>query len=276
MKVVKKMNDFSLKNIFKIVHFNLKLNKKSIIIWSTVIFFVMFLYMILFASMQDMVSVEIKNMPENILKFMGMNNLSDVSNYTSYFGMIFGIILIIISIFSAIFSSNLIYKEEKTKSIEFLNSLYINRNEIFFGKVITALISVFIVLFFGIASSIICGYINGGETFNLIDLLNIARISSTTVFVFLGIAFLLSGITTKISTPLITSIFALSSYLIGYLGQLLNKDVLYYFSPFILFNAKNALNMEPKTIICLIFYLFLIVICIFIGSIFYKKRDFNI
>jgi putative exporter of polyketide antibiotics len=73
-----------------------------------------------------------------------------------------------------------------------------------------------------------------------------------------------------------SSFSVLFLYVIGYLGTLLDKDWIMYFSPFQLFNSNNALDLPNSSIVGLIVYLILGLIFILVGKYMYKKRDFEI
>ena len=64
--------------------------------------------------------------------------------------------------------------------------------------------------------------------------------------------------------------------MIGYLGTLLEKKWLTYFSPFESLSPSNALVMSKSTILILFVYFVIIIIFIIAGIKFYKKRDFYI
>lgn len=270
------MNKMSIRSIINVTKFNLKVNKNNIIGWFIAIFSIMFLYMILFPYIKDIGAAKMEMLPEDMLKLFGLNSLSDMYNFINYFGMIFTMILVAISIYSATFSAKLICKEEYNKSIEFLNSLNINRSEIYYSKVLTAFISVTIVLFGALSSSLIAGLINGGPTFILTDFITIVKISSISVYIYLAISFLISGITSKINVSSTSSIVVLASYMIGYLGVLLEKKWIMYFSPFETLSSNNVLNISSNTIYVLLIYFVIIIASILLGNKFYKRRDLNI
>ena len=234
--------------------------------------------MILFPSVKEMGQMKLDAMPEELLEFMGMSNMADLNNFITYYGMIYNIILIAISIFAVTFSSNLIYKEEKNKTIEYLNSLKVNRHEIYISKVLTATIAILIVVILGFIAAIICGLINGGSTFDLMKVTQIMKITSITPFVFMGITFLVNGITTRVSTPGVTSGIVLISYMLGYLSTLLKEkaEFLKYFSPFEVFSPTAAEELSNKNILQIFIYILLTILFIYIGKKFYEKRDLNI
>jgi len=273
MKAVILMNK---RNVINVVKFNLKVNKNNIIGWFIAITLIMFVYMIFFPTIKDIGIAKMELMPEEMLKFVGLTSISDMNNFTYYFGMIFNIVLIAISIFAATFSAKLICKEENTKSIEFLNALHISRKEIYIAKLITAFIAITTVLIGVIVSTLISGFIIGGSTFVLSDFMKIIKISSFSAYIFMALSFLISGITSKINVASISSIAVLFCYMIGYLGTLLEKKWLTYFSPFESLSPNNALAMSSSTIITLLIYFVVMVLFIITGIKFYKKRDFYI
>ncbi len=263
-------------NILKLCKFNLFTNRKVIIGWSVAITALMTLYMILFPSIQDMAQLKMEAMPQELLQFVGMEDMSDMANYTTYYGMIYGIILIAVSIFSATFAAGLIVKEEKTKTIEFLNALAVSRGEIYISKYLTATIGVGIVLACAVISTIICGWINGGETFVLWNIITSSKTTSFTALFFGGIALCLAAVSPKLGSGAMVSIVVIISYMLGYLGELLgsNAEILLYFSPFISFSVENSIEMSSKFFATLGVYLLLYIVAFISGYYSYQNRDF--
>ncbi len=272
------MKKIDTKNIFMLCRFNVLITKKSIIGWSIAIFSFMTLYMILFPSIQDLAQAKFDAMPQELMQFFGMANMSIMSNYVTYFGMIFNLILIAVAIFAATFSARLITKEEKTKSIEFLNSLAVSRLEIYISKYVTSLIAVIIVLIGAILSAIVCGFIGGGESFILADIIAAAKISSFSAFLFGAIGLMFAGISTKIGSGSVTAAVVLASYMLGYLGELLGEkaDWLMYFSPFVMLNVQEVLAFSDKTMVILIVYIIIYIAALIVGGKVYCRRDLEL
>lgn len=135
--------------------FQLKYFVKTIVVWSAVLFGIMSMYMAFFSTMQEMAQVKFEMLPKEYLQLMGVEDISQMGNYVTFFGMIFNILIIIMSIYAVTFSMNLILKEEKNKTIEYLYALSVTRKEIYFSKVLVALCAVFfVVLSVGIAGII--------------------------------------------------------------------------------------------------------------------------
>ena len=272
------MKRFCIKNAGHLTLFSLKVHRKAIIGWSIAIFLIMFLYMILFSSMQEMAQIKMSAMPKELLQFVGMESFNDMGNYVSYYGMIFGIILIAIAIFAATYSASLITKEEKTKSIEFLSTLSVSRIEIYVANYLSSMIAIAITLYVAIIPTIICGFIQGGETFVLADIIQSAKIASFVPLLFGGISLGLAGASSKIASGTTCSMIVLGSYMLGYLGTLLEQDgeVFTYLSPFITLSVKNSIELNDKTVMILIVYAILYCISLIIGAWIYNKRDLKV
>lgn len=272
------MHDFSIKSILRLTSFELRTNRKQIIGWFIAIFAIMFLYMILFPSVKDMAQIKMDSMPQGVLELFGMEDLTSMSNYISYFGMIFGIVLIAISFFSVTFSANLLGREEKTKTIEFLYSLEVSRTEIYMAKLFTAFVSNLLLICAVVIATTICGVISGGETFDLMNLFQIIKITSFTVFFFMSVGLFIAASSNKLGSPATGSMVVIASYLLGYLGTLLNESAawLKLLSPFEQFSPTKALAFKTDMLITLGIYFILFIAFLVAGLIMYRRRDFNV
>ena len=272
------MNNFSVSSATKLAWFCIKTNRKQIIGWCIAIFSIMFLYMILFPWVKDMAQIKLDAMPKELLQLVGMDDFSNMSNYITYFGMIFNIILIAISIFAASFSASLIAKEEKSKTIEFLYALEVDRYEIYVSKLIAAFVAILAVVCSGVISAGISGAINGGSTFVVWDFIQIVKVSSFTPFFFMTLSLMVAGISTKIGAPMVGNMAVLVCYVLGFLSKLLgnNAQWLSKLSPFEMFTPENAVALEKQTLVAIVIYFTISVCFVILGGIIYKRRDFNI
>lgn len=272
------MSKFSLKNVFKITRFDLRTSRKNLIGWIVALFAIMFLYMILFNSIQDIGRVEMEMMPMELLELMGMEHMSDMSSFVTYFGMIYGIMLIAISVFSSSYTAGLLYKEEKERTIEFLYSLEVSRSEIYISKALTGFIGTILVLISSIASTIICGYINGGETFHLGDTLKLGVLSGFIPIIFWAFGLLFASLTAKFRTSMAGSMLVFFTYILGYLSSLLGDKAteLAYISPFEMFRPRLMLDLGQREYISFLIYFLVIIACVICGRMIYNRRDFHV
>ncbi len=270
------MRNINLKNITQLTVFQIKTNKKQIIGWSISIFSIMFLYMILFPSVQDMAQIKMDAMPEELMQFMGMDDFSDMSNYMTYFAMIYNMILIAISIFATVLGAGIIAKEEKNKTIEFLYSLEVSRIEMYISKFLTAYVGVIVVIMCATISTIICGVINGGETFDLMMVITMVKGSGVIPFVFLGVGTMIAGITSKVSGGSAGSVIVILCYVLGFLSTMVSDNLSWfkYLSPFEVLSPEVAAEMTGEVMAAMCGYCAVMVVFVVVGGYVYHKRDF--
>lgn len=272
------MRRFSFDSVIKLTGFELRNSRRHIFGWMFALFAIGVLYMILFPSVQDMAKMKIDAMPKEMLQLFDMDNIADMSNYSVYFGIVFNLFIIAISIFAATFSANLIYREEKAKTVEFLYALETSRTEIYVAKLLTALIGCVSVLLSLMVATLICGAINGGKTFVASEIVQIVAVTGLNAFFFMALALFLAGLTTRIGVATVGSLAVVVCYMLGYLSKLLETKArwLEAFGPFELFAPTKALAFSDKTALAFGIYLALGVALAVFGALAYNRRDFNI
>jgi len=125
----------------------IKRNRKSLIIWSIIIFGFTILVLSLFPYMKDLnkeMSVMMDKMPEALSKTLGLNSLtfnSILGMYNTYYGIY---IIVLLSIYASSTGATIFSKEERNKSAEFLLTKPISRNTIFLSKILALFTLVFI------------------------------------------------------------------------------------------------------------------------------------
>lgn len=123
----------------------LKVNLKSFIIWTSILI-IMFLVVFLvypFMITDDTVNSldeMMKVFPPELLKTFNM----DITSINTAYGWLksegFMFVLIAVGVYSSIMGSNILYKEEKDKTIEYLSFLPIKRSSILTNKIIVSII----------------------------------------------------------------------------------------------------------------------------------------
>lgn len=258
--------------------FQLRLHAKTILLWAIALFGFMALYMMFFSTMQELAQVKLEFIPEAYLQLMGIHDLFATSNYNSYYAMILHILLIVISLFAITFGMNLLLKEEKNKTIEFLYSLEVTRSQIFCSKVLLAFLAVFAVMAATSFGGILLGFIVGDQSFQLNALFPKIIKGAMIPFLYLSIGFLAVGVSSKHSTPTLGCAFLLTTYLLGYLGNLLASKAqwLCYFSPFEFLSPSKTLQWNEESILICLLYAVLFLLALLIGWKRYQKRDFQL
>lgn len=224
----------------------LKVSFKSFIIWLSILLAMFLLVYLMYPAIIREGNIEqmnemIKMFPEDILKAFNM----DISEIDSAFGWLksegFVFVLLIIGCYSGILGSNILLKEESDKTIEYLNSLPIKRNNIIINKVLSGLIYIIsMVVLIGIFNYI--GLQLSGEfDKKQYILLSITPIFSSLVIFF--ICMFLSTFTHKTKKMLGLS---LGIVLISYVLQILSSmsqttEFLKYLSVFTLADIRNVI-----------------------------------
>lgn len=236
----------------------LKVNFKSFIIWNIILLSIFLLVYLMYPSIVssnniDMINELMKVFPEEVLIAFNM----DISSMDSAFGWLksegFVFVLLIIGCYAGILGSNILLKEESDKTIEYLNSLPIKRNDIVKTKAITGLIYIILmVVIIGIFNYM--GLILSGD-FDKKQylLLSITPIFSSTVIYFLCL--FLSTFTHKTKKMLGLSLaIVMISYILQTLSAMSESvEFLKYFSVFTLADIRNViLNISINPIMIII------------------------
>ncbi|NMD38365.1 MAG: ABC transporter permease subunit [Christensenellaceae bacterium] len=266
----------SIKNIGRIFAFDLKNKFKYICLWCVAAAAVMFLYMILFPSVSAMVGLKLNIVPKAMLKLFGMDENMMFNNFVQYFGMVYRIVIIALSMFASSFTAGLLYREESTKTIEFLNALPVSRSEIYFAKGLLGLFANLLLIFVAILFSALAGFINGGKTFVFESFIDMAVKMSFIPIFYWALAWGFAGITAKLNASSIVNTIMGIAYILGYIGVLLENKNFSYISPFELLSPQNVTNLNSSIIIGFLIYAAVGISCIFAGLAVYNKRDFEI
>lgn len=256
----------------------LKVNFKSFIIWTLVLIGIFAVVYLIYPSIMsndnmEMLNEMLKVFPEEVLKAFNM----DISGIDNAFGWLksegFVFVLLITGIYSGILGSNILLKEESEKTIEYLNSLPVTRNDIVLKKVLVGLMYiVLMVLCVGVFNYIGLS-ISGDFDKKLYMLLSVAPIfSSTAIF---GVCLFLSSFAHKTKNTLgISLAIVFISYFLNIASEMSDSvEFLKYVSFFTLADIRNVIiNISINPLIVFI-SLLLTSIFIFLTLVVYNRKD---
>ena len=236
----------------------LKINLKSFLIWSLCLVLLYGFVYLIYPSINNsesgkMIDEMIKMFPKEMLIAFNM----DIASMNTAFGWLktegFVFTLLIIGCYSAIIGSNILLKEENDRTIEYLNSLPITRNNIVMSKILTGLIYILsMILLLGIFNYIGLTISGSFDTKQYI-LLSITPIFPSIVIYF--ICMFLSTFTHKTKKMLGISLgIVLVSYVLNTISALgETTEFLKYFSIFSLADIRNVIiNVEINPIMMII------------------------
>lgn len=256
----------------------MKLNLKSFLIWTIILLGIFLLVYLMYPSIiasnsNQMITEMLKMFPKEMLIAFNM----DISSMDTAYGWLksegFVLILLIVGCYSAILGSNILLKEENDKTIEYLNSLPIKRNNIVISKIVSGLIYILLMIItLGIFNFI--GLSLSGE-FNQKQfiLLSITPIFPSLVIYF-GSVFI-STFTHKTKNMLGLSLgIVLLSYILQVLSEISTKtEFLKYISVFTLSDIRNVIiNIEINLLMVILTIIFSIILLI-LTILHYNKKE---
>lgn len=257
----------------------LRASIKSIAIWCGVFTVLIFMYMSEFsayANNEEMLAV-LDGMPEAMLEAFQMNSFN-LTTLTGFFGILFTYFILMLSIHAILKGNSIISKEERDRTVEFTLVLPIKRSKVVISKLIAVIINCIIIdaFLYGLILFSIQPYLPEQNFLEFLLLLFISTFIMQMLFLSLGIMFGCALKQYKKSGYLGISII-LISYVLSIVSGLSDKlEFLKHITPFKFFDTaviKNEMALDWKYI--LISFM-IIVICLTIGLITYKKRDLYI
>jgi len=256
----------------------LKINLKSFIIWTIILIAIFLIVFLIYPSIINSDNIKmlddmVKIFPEEMLKAFNM----DIASIDSAYGWLktegFVFVLLITGCYSAMLGSNILLKEENDKTIEYLNSLPIKRNDIIFSKIMTGVIYIILMILIMSLFNFI-GLSLSGE----FDIKQYLLLSITPIFPSLVLFFTCLFISTFTHKTKKTIGISLGITLISYILQILSTmsdttEFLKYFSIFTLADIRNViLNISINPVIVII-SIVLSIIFLILTVINYNKKE---
>lgn len=258
----------------------MKAHRKSLILWciGSLLMIVggMGKFTAAAASGQSMNEL-VEQMPKAVLTILGLGTL-DLSTVIGFYGTIFYYIVIMGAIHAAILGANIISKEERDKTSEFLMVKPVSRNKIITSKLSAAFANILIFNVVSLIFSIVSvEQYGGGEnlTGNILTMMA-GMLVLQVMFLLIGTGIASISKNPKAAASLSTGII-LAVFIIDRCIELSeNLDVLKYFTPFKYFEAKSVIEGKGFDIVFIILSAVIILSMLYVTYTFYKKRDLNI
>lgn len=129
-----------------IIKLELKNNIKNLIIWIVSLSIIITALLLFFPSMKTesmkvLVDAKLEGINPLLLESLGLTEMVDFTIITNYFGYVLQFIVIAIYIYITQNSYNLLIKEEKDGTIEYIYSKPIKRSTLFWNKVVFVILS---------------------------------------------------------------------------------------------------------------------------------------
>jgi len=255
----------------------LKAHMKPLIIWTIGMFFMIVGGMAkyaTFAASGQSINELLAGIPDTIKAILGFGNF-DLSKASGFYGMLYLYLVVMATIHSSMLGANIISKEERDKTAEFLMSKPVSRYKVITFKLFAALFNILIIniatLVFSLA---IMGTYSNGEsiTFEILTLMA-GMLILQIMFLFIGTGIAAASKNPAGSASIATTIL-LSSYILSVIIDInSNLKILKYITPFKYFDAQVLIKGNGLDPVFVILSLAIIGVLVYITYVSYKKRD---
>ncbi|WP_026573766.1 ABC transporter permease subunit [Bacillus sp. UNC438CL73TsuS30] len=259
----------------------MKANRKSLIIWCFGILFMVVAGMGKYegysSSSGQSINELMASMPKSLQAMMGVGEL-DFSTPIGFYGMLFAYLLLMAAIHALMIGANIIAKEERDKTTEFLMAKPISRSRIITVKLLAALVNVVIFNLVTLVLSVamVSKFNKAGDPLDVIYTLMAGMFMLQLIFVLLGST--MSAVLKKpkraasIGTAILLILYLLSIFI-----DLNHKlDGLKYLTPFKYYEAKKVMSDAALDPVYLSVSIAAVAVLAAITYVFYQKRDLNV
>lgn len=258
----------------------MKAHRKSLVLWSIGMLFMIIAGMgkySTYAESGQSITDLMAKMPKTLKAILGFGDL-DVTKASGFYGVLFLYVLIMVTIHASMLGANIIAKEERDKTTEFLMAKPVSRVTVITSKLLAALANVVILNIVTLVLSIaIVGKYSGGEAITGdIQILMAGMFILQLLFLFIGTGIASVSKNPKVSASIATTVL-LVAFLLSIVIDMNSKlEGLKYITPFKYFEAQNVMyggGLDP-VFVTLSFAIIAILVCV--TYVFYKKRDLRV
>jgi ABC-2 type transport system permease protein len=258
----------------------MKANRKSLIIWSIGVIFMVASGMGKYSSLEgtgQSMNTLMADMPKSLQAIMGVGSF-DLSSPIGYFGVLFLYLAVMAAIHAAMLGANIISKEERDKTVEFLLVKPVSRTRMITSKLLASLVNITIFNLVTLASSIgMVGRFADGESYTSdITLLMAGMFILQLMFLVIGTAIASMFKNVKKATSLSTAILLIFFILSIAIDMNEKLEGLRFFTPFQYYDAKDILMEGGLDALYLSLSFVLIILLTLATYMFYRKRDLHV
>ena len=217
------------------------------------------------------------DLPKAVLVVFGMTGF-DLSTASGFYGVLFLYIAVMAAVHASLLGANVISKEERDRTSEFLFSKPVTRSSVLTGKLLAGLVNIVVLnLATALSSYYFVGYFGKGESVNAdITLLMVGLLFLQLIFFSISAA--VAGIVKKPkSAPSIATSIMFTTFLLSYLVNFNDKlDVLKYLSPFKYFDAAVLMTDGRLDPVFVALSVVIVTVAVFATYRFFGERDLTV
>lgn len=257
----------------------MRANLKALLLWGIGILFMVAAGMVKYSAYVaagESVNALFAQMPQAVQAMAGSNHF-DLSKASGFYGVLFLYLALMAAIHAALLGANILAKEERDKTSEFLYVKPVSRSQVITAKLAAALTNLFLLNLITYGSSLlIVSYYSRGEDVSVyIRTLMAGLFFIQLLFLSLGSAS--AGLAKKPAAAAgIATGVMLVMYLLSVFIDLNDKlDPLKYLTPFKYFDAKNLLR-APLEPVYMVLTAGLVIVFTVAAYVLYRRKDLSI
>lgn len=257
----------------------MKANGKSLLIWCIGVLFMVAAGMGKYAGMSSSsqsLNKLMAQMPEALRAVFGVSSLN-LSTAIGFYGMLYLYLVLMATIHASMLGSNIMGKEERDRTAEFLYTKPASRKKIITSKLLAALVCIVIFNITTLASSIaVVGHFEEGQPITRdIGTLMAGMFMLQLIFLSLGTALAAACKNPKAAASSASAVLLAAFMLSVAIDMNPDLDVLKYLTPFKYFEAKNLMFGGGLDAAFTVLSVAVIAVLLWVTYGCYEKRDLN-
>ncbi|PLR99243.1 ABC transporter permease subunit [Bacillus sp. T33-2] len=256
----------------------LKVYRKSTIIWSLSLIVIIILFMSMYSSFASDAEEFIKileNYPEAIKNAFGLNQ-ENFFTILGFYSFPISFITLCAAIQAMIIGTSIVSKEAREKTADFLLTKPVTRTEVLTAKLLAALVSIVVTyIFYFVAASYVALQVKTDNfSLKIFFLLSLTILFIQLIFLALGV--IISVMVQKIKSVLTVSLATVFAfYFLGLFSDTTGDEVKRYFSPFKYFDTTYIMKHSSYEASFLIAGAVIIIVAIAASYVVYLKKDIH-
>jgi ABC-2 type transport system permease protein len=218
------------------------------------------------------------SMPKALQAIMGTGSL-DLTTVSGYYGILFLYLIVMTTIHAVMLGANIVSKEERDKTAEFLLVKPISRKQVIFSKWMASLVAIIVInLVTFLISHIMVNYYNKTDDSYLIDIAELmgGMFILQLLFLCLGTSIAASMKHPKRAASISTAVLLITFFLSMAINLNENLEILSVFTPFKYFEAQDIIGGTGYEALYIMVSIILVVVLTIYTFIAYEKRDLHI
>ncbi|PAB60694.1 ABC transporter permease subunit [Anaeromicrobium sediminis] len=227
-----------------------------------------------YASSGESINDILAIFPKSLLNIMGISSF-DLSTAMGFYGVTFLYLVLISSTHAAMLGANIIAKEERDKTAEFLFVKPVSRNKVITSKLLAVLLnSIILNTVTLIASLVIVSYFNESDgILRDIIMLMVGMFGLQLIFICIGSLIASVSKKSKTAASTATGVLLITFVLYMVINMYDKLENLKYLTPFKYFEAESIILGNGIDFIFIILSVVIIAVSLVGTYVFYNKRD---